>query len=696
MDIIDRLKKNECGARIARDYGITKQAVSAIKRRAQLMGFNFDDYSANYYVSLTNNTFAPLASQVLLPQSSTSPNDGSSNNDNGDNGEAAKSNTINTTSKIMRPRIRRQRGVIRVPIMPNVHSIATTAPTISFPVTVKSISDNIADTAATTTVVTAMSQQPQPTPSAAAAAAVAVTANESPRSFARKLANDNSLAARQLKQQKLNDTILKQGKLLAQFAPRPQDLVLPVNPVAIIKSKLAKNLKLVKENGEEVMPTGAQIRLEPKQISRTVVSGASVTTSGTVSVGSSSTKPTTTVIVTSDGTWKSGTSKILVTSTTSTTSTATTSTAATPVIAASSSVASASTAATTATATTSNTPTTTQRQPLILSNLLKGTGSYVPGMYTTSGVNGNNNIKINIRRINLAGPGVTAISGTPVTTTVPGGPVLKIVTPSELAAAVGGSGGGTSSLIKCTTGKTVFSSGTTSLLLNNKGVISGAIGKSPDGTCTFNPVTKMITVSKTAPSLVVINKAQVLKPAAAAAAVQPVAVETTSKVPVEQVATTTTTPSIVATTNEPTAEFSASSAQQVVEEEVQCVPQPQPEKPSSADQVTDQLVGDDAFFDQIMNTGEGGEEDLEDEDELEDDEEDDVEEEHEMNNVEDENNNNNNNQMYHASNLDMLADAAVDDEHSRELLDEVLMKNYQTGGELVNLQLEEGELDAQS
>ena len=43
LDIINRLKRNESGARIARDYGITKQAVSAIKRRAQLMGDNFQN-----------------------------------------------------------------------------------------------------------------------------------------------------------------------------------------------------------------------------------------------------------------------------------------------------------------------------------------------------------------------------------------------------------------------------------------------------------------------------------------------------------------------------------------------------------------------------------------------------------------------------------------------------------------------------
>lgn len=65
MDIIDRLKKNECGAKIARDYGITKQAVSAIKRRAQLMGCSFDDYNSNYYVALNNNTYAPLSSQLV-------------------------------------------------------------------------------------------------------------------------------------------------------------------------------------------------------------------------------------------------------------------------------------------------------------------------------------------------------------------------------------------------------------------------------------------------------------------------------------------------------------------------------------------------------------------------------------------------------------------------------------------------------
>ncbi|OTF73755.1 hypothetical protein BLA29_011188, partial [Euroglyphus maynei] len=53
MDIINRLKRNESGARIARDYGITKQAVSAIKRRAQLMG---DSFQNKYYPNSGNNS----------------------------------------------------------------------------------------------------------------------------------------------------------------------------------------------------------------------------------------------------------------------------------------------------------------------------------------------------------------------------------------------------------------------------------------------------------------------------------------------------------------------------------------------------------------------------------------------------------------------------------------------------------------
>lgn len=656
LDIIDRLKKNECGARIARDYGITKQAVSAIKRRAQLMGYNFDDYNSNYYVSLSNNTYAPLASQVLLQQN-TSPN----NNIVGDNDTNNIKNTVKMPGKTNKSKAKRQRGVIRVPIMTNLHSIATTPSTVTQPVTVKSMTDNTATMTSTNVQNTGQQQNKTSSPTSPASP-------NSQRSLARRLANDNSSAARDLKQKILDETLLKQSKLLAQFSPDPKDLVLPVNPVAIIKSKMAKNLKLVNQNGEEVVPTKAQIRLEPKQISRPVVSG--------VSLVGGTTKPTT-VIVTSDSAWRSSTSKILMTATSiakeSSTTTNTTN------IAISSEATSMSSTCTTST-TSTTAATTVSRQPVILSNLLKGTGSYVPGMYTASGVNGNNNIKINIRRINLAGTGVSAMSkvGTPVTTagSGPGGSVLKIVSPSDLAAVCSNS---TNGIIKCSNGKTVLSNNAASLLLNNKSVINNSGSKTFQGTCTFNPVTQMITVSKTASNLVLLKKSAVLKP-------QPTkqVVETTSK------AEESTTTSSITTSNE-AGKIASIQSEQVTKKDagkVKCIPQPE------ANEVTDQLIGDDTFFDQIIGVGEVGEED-EDEEENEDHFEEEVERFNDDMNAEDENNNN---QMLNSANLDGDVGAGdhADDEHSTELLDDELMKTYQNGGELVNLHLEEGELDAET
>lgn len=149
LDIINRLKRNESGARIARDYGITKQAVSAIKRRAQLMGDNF--YSKYY----TTQRVAGVSSAGSRNQSPTLLNYSKSTHCQ----MSTKGNNKN------------------------------------------SLTINIA-----TPIVSVL---------------------------------DNSLVSRQLKQQKVNATIMKQSNLLAQLPRSTSDLVLPVNPVAIIKSQIA-------------------------------------------------------------------------------------------------------------------------------------------------------------------------------------------------------------------------------------------------------------------------------------------------------------------------------------------------------------------------------------------------------------------------------------------------------------------------
>lgn len=138
MDIINRLKKNESGARIARDYGITKQAVSAIKRRAQLMGDNF--INPNTFISsLENNNFQQ---QQRL------------NSVVGGNGGSKLSINLSSSNS-------------------------------GSPV-------------------------------------------------------DNSLVSRQLKQQKVNATVLRQTNILSTYPRSTSNLCLPVNPVAILKSQMAK------------------------------------------------------------------------------------------------------------------------------------------------------------------------------------------------------------------------------------------------------------------------------------------------------------------------------------------------------------------------------------------------------------------------------------------------------------------------
>ena len=163
MDIINRLKKNESGARIARDYGITKQAVSAIKRRAQLMGDNF------------TNSHSYLNSFNVSNNSSVNGN-----------------NSIKAS-----------------PISINLSASSSSSPI------------------------------------------------------------DNSLVSRQLKQQKMNASVMRQSNLLSGFRST-SNLCLPVNPVAIIKSQMAKQqnsnfLHSSSTQGHE-SPNGTKLKIDSKRL----------------------------------------------------------------------------------------------------------------------------------------------------------------------------------------------------------------------------------------------------------------------------------------------------------------------------------------------------------------------------------------------------------------------------------------------
>lgn len=155
LDIINRLKMNESGATLAREYGITKQAVSAIKRRAQMMGDNFQNINNNqkFFVCVSSSNSSTANGQIV---------------------SATKHSLITG---------------------PNGQKKLIKEDTSSSPITI----------------------------------------NLSPSSVI-----DNSLVTRQLKQQKFNATLMKQSNLLAAFPRAASNLVLPVNPVAIIKSQMAK------------------------------------------------------------------------------------------------------------------------------------------------------------------------------------------------------------------------------------------------------------------------------------------------------------------------------------------------------------------------------------------------------------------------------------------------------------------------
>lgn len=162
LDIISRLKKNESGARIARDYGITKQAVSAIKRRAQLMGDSFHN-AAKYYLPGIGNGGAVMGASGQQQQQSVGSRNGSPS--------------------------------------------PAGSPLVLY------------------------ANRPPKSVKAGATSAVSInlTGSSSSSLF------DNSLVSRQLKQQKMNASIIKQSNLLAQLPRSTSDLVLPVNPVAIIR-----------------------------------------------------------------------------------------------------------------------------------------------------------------------------------------------------------------------------------------------------------------------------------------------------------------------------------------------------------------------------------------------------------------------------------------------------------------------------
>lgn len=168
LDIINRLKMNESGATLAREYGITKQAVSAIKRRAQLMGDSFQSNSSQKFVASLNNNNSNSNSPSSVLQSKLVPNGQNRKPKNGS------------------------------------------------PVTIN-------------------------------------LALQSPI--------DNSLVTRQLKQQKFNATLVKQSNLLAAFPRAASNLVMPVNPVAIIKSQMAKQQQQLKQDAKRSTELAATKRL---------------------------------------------------------------------------------------------------------------------------------------------------------------------------------------------------------------------------------------------------------------------------------------------------------------------------------------------------------------------------------------------------------------------------------------------------